>query len=262
MKISKKTVLTYAAIANIIIWAAFIINIIFVYPLTLDNAWIYGFAIFMAGFITYILGLLREEGFKIELIGTGIILGAGILFIAYFSFENYAYVFGNASLGNAFPWALKYPWALWYSAYTLFITCAFFVLMVVAYFLGSGDLPNRQIINWALMLVSGSFFLLMIEIANHETTFIKSSPNVPLWAAIIMVGGALLYIFTTWKIFAEKPSYVMSLTGAFIINVGILLLEMYFQIAEITKIFTFILLPPAAVFLLLIYINYKVSPQD
>ncbi|MBY9014048.1 MAG: hypothetical protein KGD68_00005, partial [Candidatus Lokiarchaeota archaeon] len=70
-----------------------------------------------------------------------------------------------------------------------------------------------------------------------------------------------LYAFTTWK-FLKQPSYVTALTGAFIINIGIIMIELNYRLHEITGIFTLIFFPPAAVFLLLIYINYKISPYD
>jgi len=71
----------------------------------------------------------------------------------------------------------------------------------------------------------------------------------------------MLYAFTTWKVF-EGGNYFMALTGAFIVNIGVLMIELFYRVHEITGIFTIIFVPPAVVFFLLILINYKISPHD
>ncbi len=100
----------------------------------------------------------------------------------------------------------------------------------------------------------------MVEAAITVPDFFHET-NIPIWAFIIITGGILLYAFTTWKIL-EKPSYIMALSGAFIINIGLLMIELYYRLHEITGIFMIIFLPPAVVFFLLIYVNYKISPYE
>jgi len=235
----KKKVLFISGIVNIIILIAILVNIIIVFPLKAENAWIYGIYIMIAGFIVYLTGLFLVDGYRLETIGTIILIIGEIFIIAYFAI------------------ALK---TVWVSAFILFPVITFSVLIIIAYYYSKEILPNKNAYNISLMLISGSFFFLMVEAAFRVPNFFQEA-NVPIWAFILIVGGLLVYVFTTWKIL-EKPSYIMALTGAFIINIGVLMIELHYRFHEITGIFMLIFLPPAAVFLLLIYVNYKISPYD
>ncbi|MFX0002432.1 MAG: hypothetical protein ACFE9C_11400 [Candidatus Hodarchaeota archaeon] len=235
----KKKVLYITGLVNIVILIAILINIIVVFPLTAENAWIYGLYIIVAGLSTYLIGLFLVEGYRLETIGTVVVIIGEIFVISFFAL------------------ALR---SIWVSVFVIFPVITFSVLIIIAYYHSKEILPNRNAYNISLMLISGSFFFLMVEAAFRIPDFFQAT-NIPIWALILIAGGLLIYVFTTWKIL-EKPSYIMALTGAFIINIGVLMIELHYGLHEITGIFMLIFLPPAAVFLLLIYINYKISPYD
>ena len=235
----KKKVLFITGIANIIIFIAVLINIIVVFPLTTENVWIYGLYIMLAGLSTYLTGLFLVEGYRLETIGTIVVIIGEIFIISYFAL------------------ALK---TVWISVFIIFPIITFSVLIIVAYYYSKEILPNRNAYNVSLMLISGSLFFLMVEAAFRVPDFFQEA-NIPIWAYIIIIGGLILYAFTTWKLF-ERPSYIMALTGAFTINIGVIMLELYYRLHEITGIFMLIFLPPGVVFFLLIYINYKISPYS
>lgn len=237
----KKRVLIISGLINIIVLIIILINIIIIFPLTYETLWIYGFYIVIAGLITYLTGIFLTDKYYLEFIGTFIVIIGEIFIIIYF--------------------AVAQPlWANWISIYFIFPTTTFFTMMIIAYYNGRDDLENKRALNVGLMLVSGSFFSLMVESAIKIPELFQSA-NVPIWAIIIIVGGLMLYAFTTWKIF-EGGSYIMALTGAFIVNIGVIMLELFYRIHEITGIFTLLFLPPAGIFFLLIFINYKISPYD
>jgi len=235
----KKRVLFISGIVNIIILIAILINIIIVFPLTVENAWIYGLYIIIAGLIAYFTGIFLVEGYRIETIGIVVVIVGEIFILSYFAL------------------VLK---SIWISVFVIFPVITFSVLIIIAYYNSKEILPNQNAYNISIMLISGSFFLLMVEAAFRIPDFFQEA-NMPIWAFILIIGGLLLYAFTTWKIL-EKPSYITALTGAFIINIGILMIELYYRLNEITGIFMLIFLPPTAVFFLLIYINYKISPYE
>jgi hypothetical protein len=193
----------------------------------------------VTGLSAYFTGIFLVEGRRLETIGTIVVIIGEIFIISYFAI------------------VLR---SLWISVFIVFPIVTLSVLLIIAYYYNKEILPNQNAYNISLMLVSGSFFFLIIEAAFRIPNFFQDA-NIPIWAYILIVGGLLLYIFTTWKIL-EKPSYVMALTGAFIINIGGIMIELHYRLHEITGIFMLIFLPPAAVFLLLIYINYKISPED
>ena len=235
----KKKILIISGIVNIILLLAVLINIIIVIPLTAENAWVYGLYIVVAGLVAYLTGLFLVEGYRLEVIGIAIIIVGELFIITYF-----AIIFKT----------------FWVSVFVIFPTVTFSVLLIIAYYYSKEILPNRNAYNMSLMLTTGSLFFLMIEAAFRVPDFFQEV-NVPIWAYILIAFGLLLYAFTTWKIL-EKPSYITALTGAFIVNIGILMIELHYRIHEITGLFTIIFVPPAVVFFLLIYINYKISPYD
>lgn len=235
----KKKVLLISGIINVAILIAILINIIIVFPLTAENAWIYGIYIMVAGLSAYLMGLFLVEGYRLETIGIIVVIIGEFFIIAYFAL------------------ALK---TVWVSVFVIFPIITFSVMIIIAYYYSKEILPNQNAYNISIMLISGSLFFLMVEAAFRVPDFFQEA-NVPIWAYILIVGGLLLYAFTTWKILKE-PSYIMALSGAFIINIGVLMLELFYRLNEITGILMIIFLPPAAVFLLLIYINYKISPYD
>lgn len=235
----KKKVLLISGIINVAILVAILINIIIVLPLTVENAWIYGIYIMVAGLSAYLIGLFLVDGYRLETIGIIVVIIGELFIIAYFAL------------------VLK---EVWVSVFIIFPIITFSIMIIIAYYYSKEILPNQNAYNVSLMLVSGSLFFLMVEAAFRVPDFFQEA-NVPIWAYILIVGGLLLYAFTTWKIL-EEPSYIMALSGAFIINIGVLMIELFYQLHDITGIFMIIFLPPAAVFLLLIYINYKISPYD
>ena len=235
----KKKILIITGIVNIIILIAVLVNIAIVFPLTAENAWIYGLYIIIAGLVAYLTGLFLVEGYRLEVIGIVIILVGEFFIITYF-----ALIFKT----------------FWISVFVIFPTMTFSSLLIIAYYYSKEILPNQNAYNMGLMLTSGSFFFLMIEAAFRVPDFFQEA-NVPIWAYILIAAGLLLYAFTTWKLL-EKPSYIIALTGAFIINIGILMIELFYRLHEITGLFMLIFVPPAAIFLLLIFINYKISPFD
>ncbi len=233
---NKKKVLFLSGFINIVILIVILINIIIVFPLTAESTWIYGTYIMIAGFVTYFTGLFLVEGYRLETIGTILVLIGEIFIISYFAI----------AIGN-----------LWVSVFVVFPVITFCVMIIVAYYYSKEMLPNQNAYNLSLMLISGAFFFLMVEAAIRVPEFFQTA-NVPIWAIIIMAAGLIIYAFTTWKIF-KKPSYIMALSGAFIVNIGLLMLELFYRMHEL-GIFTLIFLPPAVVFFLLIYLNYKISP--
>ncbi len=238
MNLDKKKVLVISGIINIIVFIIILINIVIIFPLTKYNAWIYGLYILAAGLVVYLTGLFLVDKYYLEFVGTIITIIGEIFILAFF--------------------AIKFPiWGEWISNFIIFPTITFFAMMIIAYYYGKKELENKRAINYALMSISASFFILMIEAAIRVPDFFYSE-RVPIWGLVIIVGGLLLYAFTTWKIF-EKPSYIMALTGAFIVNIGVIMIELYYKIHILTGIFTILFLPPAAVFFLLILLNYKIS---
>jgi len=236
---NKKKVLYIAGLINILVWVGTLINVIVVFPLTAENAWLYGLIIMSGAFVTYFLGIFLVEGIRLETIGTIIIVVGEIFVIAYFAIK------------------LK---TIWISTFVIFPIVTFCALMVYAYYHDKEILPNRNAYNLSIMLISGALFFWMVEAAIRIPDFFYSV-NIPIWGIIIMVAGLILYAFTTWKIL-KKPSYIMALSGAFIINIGLLMVELFYRMHIITGIFMLIFLPPAAVFFGLIYLNYKISPTD
>jgi len=216
----KKRVLVITGIINIIILVAVLINIIVVFPLTIETAWIYGLYITVTGLSAYFIGIFLVEGRRLESIGTVVVLIGEFFILAYFAL------------------VLR---SLWVSVFIILPVITFSVLIIIAYYHSKEILPNQNAYNVSLMLISGSLFFLMIEAAFRVPNFFQEA-NVPIWAYILIVGGALIFIFTTWKIL-EKPSYITALTGAFIINIGILMIELYYSLHEITGIFMLIFLP-------------------
>ena len=235
----KKKVLVISGIATFIILIAVLINIIIVFPLTTRNAWIYGIYIIFAGLSAYLIGLFLVEGYQLETIGIILVIIGEFFITTYFGLT------------------LK---TVWVSVFVIFPIITFSVMILIAYYYSKELLPNQNAFNISVMLISGSFFFLMVEAAFRVPDFFQEA-NVPIWAYILIVGGLLLYIFTTWKMLKE-PSYIMALSGAFIINIGVLMIELFYRLHEITGIFMIIFLPPAAIFFLLIFLNYKISPYD
>jgi hypothetical protein len=237
--VNKKKVLYISGLINVVVWVATLINVIIVFPLNAENAWIYGLIIMAGALVTYFLGVFLVEGIRLETIGTIIIVVGEIFVIAYFSIK----------LGST-----------WIYPYIVFPIITFCALMVFAYYHDREIIPNHNAYNISIMLISGALFFWMVEAAVRIPDLFQQA-NVPIWGLIIMVAGVLLYAFTTWKIF-KKPSYIMALSGAFIINIGLLMVELFYRMHELTGIFMLIFLPPAAVFFLLIYLNYRISPID
>ncbi|MBY9016979.1 MAG: hypothetical protein KGD68_14920, partial [Candidatus Lokiarchaeota archaeon] len=167
----KKKVLIISAIINIIILIAVLINIIVVIPLTVENAWIYGLYIVIAGLSAYLTGLFLVEGYRLEVIGIVVVIIGEIFIIAYF-----AIIFD----------------IIWISGFVIFPAITFSVLLLIAYYYSKEILPNQNAYNLSLMLISGSFFFLMVEAAFRVPNFFQEA-NVPIWAFILIVGGLLLY---------------------------------------------------------------------
>jgi hypothetical protein len=237
----KKKVLIISGLINIVIFIAVLINIIIVFPLTPESSWVYGTYIIAAGIVTYITGLYLVEGFKVELIGSTLIVIGEIFVLFYFN--------------TIFPFL-----GTWISYYVIIPSVSFLLLMVVAFIYNKDELDNKKALNLSFMLTSGSFFFFMVEAAIRIPDFFGSN-QIPIWGFILIAGGLMVYGFTTWKIF-EGGNYIMALTGAFIVNIGVLMIELFYRIHEITGIFTIIFIPPGLVFFLLIFINYKISPHD
>lgn len=237
----KRKVLLISGLVNIVIFIVVLINIIVVFPLTPENSWVYGTYIIAAGIVTYIIGLYLVEGFKLELIGSITIVIGEIFILSYFT--------------RLFPLL-----GMCISYYIIIPSASFFILMIVAFYYSKEDLENKKMLNLSLMITAGSFFFLMVEAAIRVPDFFQSN-QVPIWGLVIIAGGIMLYAFTTWKIF-EGGNYYMALTGAFIVNIGVLMIELFYRLHELTGIFTFIFIPPAVVFFILIFINYKISPHD
>lgn len=240
MDIDKKKVLYISGILNIIVFVIILINIVIVFPITAENVWIYGIYIIAAGLVVYFLGLFLVSSYYFEFIGTIMTIVGEMFILSYF--------------------AIFFPvWGEWISNFIIFPSITFFAMMIIAYYFGKDDLENKKAINYALMGVSASFFIFMIEAAIRIPNFFNST-HVPIWAWIIIVGGLMLYAFTTWKLY-DRPSYIMALTGAFIVNIGVIMLELFYQLHIITGIYTLLFLPPVGVFFLLIFINYEVSEK-
>lgn len=241
MELDKKKVLFISGLINIIVFIIILINLIIIFPLTEQSLWIYGLYILAAGIVVYLLGIFLVDKYYLEFIGTIVTIIGEIFIIAFY--------------------ALIFPqWGSWISLYIILPCVTFFVMLLIAYYYGKDDLENQKALNISLMLVSFSLFFLMIE-AAIKVPYLFYSAQIPIWALIIIGGGLMLYAFTTWKLF-EGGSYIMALTGAFIVNIGVIMLEVFYRIDQITGVVTILFLPPAAVFFLLIFINYKVSPHD
>jgi hypothetical protein len=148
----------------------------------------------------------------------------------------------------------------WISFYVVIPACTLLLLAAIAYLHNRDDLITKKGLNFSVMLASGSFFFFMVEAAFRIPDFFTSL-QIPIWGLILIIGGLMVYAFTTWKLF-EGGSYIMALTGAFIANIGVLMIELFYRIHEITRIFTIIFIAPGLVFFLLIFINYKISPHD
>ena len=237
-KLNKRKVLWYSGLSIIIIFIAIIINIIVVYPVNLSNMWIYGIIILSAGLTAYFVALflLETRRVQIENISMGVIILGEIFIMAYIS------VLGSP----------------WISVYFVMPSITFFGLSIISYYFHPPELKNRQNINWGIMLISGSLFLFMIEAAFRDIGFFQSS-NIPIYGFLIIIGGVILYVLATYKVF-EKPSYIATLTGAFIINIGIVFIEIYYKFYD--PIFMLIFLLPAAVFFVLLFINYRLLERD
>jgi hypothetical protein len=237
----KKKVLKITGITNIIIFIVVLINIILVFPPNAENSWIYGTFIIAAGIATYVTGIYLVEGYKYELIGSAVIILSEIFVLVYFG--------------------LKFPLlGSWISFYVIIPACTLLLLATIAYLHNRDDLILRKALNFSIMIVSGSFFLFVVEAAFRIPDFFTSN-QIPIWGLILIIGGLMVYAFTTWKLF-EGGSYIMALTGAFIVNIGVIMIELFYRIHEITRIFTIIFIGPGLVFFLLIFINYKISPHD
>ena len=234
----KKKILLVAGIANLVIWVGLIINIIVLYPLSSLNAWIYGLILMLCGLCTFIIGLFYSGNIILEYIGSGI-TDVGELFIIWFLMQGHQF---------------------WFSIYLIPPIFTFFLMMIVAYTRYSEKLEYRSMMQISLMVFTGSLFVCMIEAAIRVPTFFQTK-GIPIWAIVVIVLGLLLYIFTTWK-FLDKPSYLIALAGAFLMNIGIFMLEVYFQFYEKTRIFMLNFIIPLGIFFILLYINYKISPNE
>jgi len=156
----KKRVLFISGIANIVILIAILINIIIVFPLTAENAWIYGLYIMVAGLSTYLIGLYLVEGYRLETVGIIIVIIGEFFIIAYF-----ALIFKT----------------VWVSVFVIFPIITFSVMIIIAYYYSKEILPNRNAYNISLMLITGSLFFLMVEAAFRVPDFFQET-NVPIWA--------------------------------------------------------------------------------
>ncbi len=209
------------------------------FPLTAENAWVYGLYILAAGIVTYLTGIFLVDGYYLEFIGTIVVIIGELFIISFF--------------------AILFPvWGEWISSYIIIPSVTFLVLMIIAYYYDREDLENKKALTISSMVCSGAFFIYIIEAAIRVPELFESG-QVPIWGIIIIIGGLLLYSFTTWKFF-DRPSYIMALTGAFIVNIGVIMIELFYKIHEITGIFTILFLPPVLVFFVLLLINYKLSP--
>lgn len=236
MFMNKRKILGIAAIVNYLIWIAVIINIIAIYPPTVNNLWIYGIVILLTGISSYCIGLILGRPVKLELIGVIVSIIGELMLISYFG--------------------LVYQF--WVSMYTVPPAITFLVFAIVSRARGHAI---RRVLNWAIMIVTAALFFLMIEAAIRVPDFEGNHASIPTWAIVTVVAGLLLYVLTTLHV-VEKPSYILALSGAFVVNIGILMLEIYYQLAEITGIFMLLFVPPAAVFFILLLINYKRAPND
>ncbi len=241
----KKDIVLISGLILITMVIIFILNIIFVFPLTRENMWLYGLIILGVGLLVYTMGLFFRETHYLEILGC-IVTIIGELFIVFYFAQ---------------PTTLWEPapvWSTWLTAYILIPSATFCAMMIISYVYVT---EHKDILglNWSIMLLSGAFFGLMIEAAIKEPTFFKNQ-NIPIIALIIIAGGFMLYAFTTWKLY-EKPSYLIALAGAFIVNIGVIMLETHYRIWEF-PIASLGLVLPAAVFFILVYINYLISPHD
>jgi hypothetical protein len=233
----KKKVLKIAALVNYLIWIAVIINIVAVFPPTVANLWIYGIIIFATGISSTIIGLFSGRASKLVVPGTIIILAGEEALIGYLGLSN----------------------SFWISMYVVPPAITLLLLVILAKVRGSAMLGSKAL-NWAIMIVAAALFFLVVEF-GLRTADLSQHKSIPTWAIIIIIAGFLLYVLTTWRV-VEKPSYILALAGAFVINIGIILLEMYFQLAEATGIFMLLFVGPAAVFFILLLINYKRTPES
>jgi hypothetical protein len=233
----KKKVLQIAALVNYLIWVAVIINIIVVFPPTVANLWIYGIVIFLTGISSTIIGLFSGRASRLVVPGVVLTLTGEEVLIGYFGLTMH----------------------FWVSMYIVPPAITLLVLVIAAKLRGSAMLGTRAL-NWAIMIVSGAFFFLVIEF-GIRTADLSQHKSIPTWSIIIIIAGLLLYVLTTWHV-VEKPSYILAIAGAFVVNIGILLLELYYKLAETTGIFMLLFVGPAAVFFILLLVNYKRSPAE
>lgn len=237
-KLNKRKILLYSGLAIFIVLAAVLINIVVIFPVTQSNAWIYGIIILGTGFAVYLISffLLTRFHFRIELVSIAVISIGELLIIAFFNeFEN-----------------------IWISIYLILPAATFFGLALLFYYFHSPELRNREELNWGLMLLTATLFGLILEAAIRDAP-ILSTWHAPLYGIVIIIGGLILYGFTTWKVF-KKPSYIMALSGAFITSIGLIMIELYYGLQDI--LFTLIFLPPAVVFFLLLLANLKLTGSE
>ncbi len=238
-QLEKKNVVLISGFALIAIAIIIIVNVTLVFPVTSENIWLYGLIVLSIGLVVYFLGLLHRETHYLEVLGCIVTIIGELLIVFFFA------------QGQPF-------WASWISAYIIIPAATFCAMMIMSYVYVT-EHKNVVGLNWSIMLLAGAFFGLLIEAAIREPTFFESQ-GIPILALIVIAGGFLLYAFTTWKLY-EKPSYLMALGGAFIVNIGVVMLETHFKIWQFA-IPTLGLIFPALVFFLLIFLNYKISPHD
>jgi len=236
MVMNKRKILGIAAIVNYLIWIAVIVNIIIVFPPTANNLWIYGVVILLTGVSSYCIGLILGRPVKLELVGVIVSLCGELVLIGYFG--------------------MFYPF--WISMYTVPPAITFLVFAIISRARGHAI---RRVLNWAIMIVTAVLFFLMVEAAIRVPDFEGNHASIPTWAIVTIVAGFLLYVLTTMHV-VDRPSYILALAGAFVVNIGILMLEIYYSLAEMTGIFMLLFVPPAAVFFILLLINYKRAPND
>jgi hypothetical protein len=236
--VDKQRVLKIAALVNYLIWIIVTINVVIVFPPNAANAWIYGIVVTFVGVLTYLVGVFLTE--KNRLAFFGIIL---------------------ALLGEiVLLWSADIAFQLnfWISVYIISPAVTFLIFAIISY-RHNPDQDSRQAINWGIMLVSAAFFVFMIETAIRMPDLSQNHSTLT-WGIVIILAGLLLYALTTWRVI-ERPSYMLALAGAFIVNVGIILIEVYYRLYETTGVFTLLFVAPALVFFLLLLINYKRHPD-
>lgn len=229
-KLAKNEILWYSGVALFIIMAAFILNFVLIFPLSWQNSWIYGIIIFITGFGAYFISLFFLESFHffLEIFSVIIIAVGEFLIVAYFfAFET-----------------------IWISIYFIIPSITFLGLAALTYDLHSPELKDRRNITWGIIIVSGSLILLIIEALIRSPNMLQ----IPILGIILISGGVLFYLLVIWKIIG-KPSYVITLIGASIISIGIILIEIFYQLYQPLIMTMFI--APGLVFFILILINYR-----